>query len=260
MPEGKEGRRVRASFRLRVGNRTLDARVNLPAEPVSVEELLPVLYAFADAYLRAVLAQAEEQGLRISCRSGCGACCAQLVPVSEAEARWLANLIAAMPETRQRQVRAKFAALRAKLEAAGLWERLRHTEALPDLEARRRIGMEYFALGAPCPFLEDQSCSIYPDRPMRCREYFVTSPAACCADPRPETIRVVPLPVKFSEILYCFDDGEGQQSTKWVALSHALEWAREHASRQQRRLPAVQMFRNFLIQIAPPHPLPLQAE
>ncbi len=252
MAQEASDRRIEARFRLRVGNRTLEAAVNLPAESVTVEELLPVLYAFADAYLGAVIAQAEELGQRVSCKAGCGACCAQLVPVSEAEARRLARLLHEMPEPRRSRLRDRFQHLRGKLTAAGLWERLLDTGKLADLDARRRIGMEYFLLGEPCPFLENQSCSIYPDRPMRCREYFVTSPPAHCADPRPETIRMVPLPVKFSEILYCFDDGRGLQSTRWVALSHILEASggrREHAG---PALPAVEMFRNFLVQIATP--------
>ncbi len=252
MAEEAGERRIVARFRLRVGNRTLEASVNLPAAPVTVEELLPVLYAFADAYLSAVIAQAEELGRRVSCKAGCGACCAQLVPVSEAEAQRLAKLVAEMPEPRRREVLERFQRLRGRLEGAGLWERLRDTGALPDLEARRRIGMEYFALREPCPFLENQSCSIYADRPMRCREYFVTSPPVHCADPRPETIRMVPLPVKFSEILYCFDDGRGLEATRWVALPHILEWAQEHGEHARPALPAVEMFRNFLIQIAPP--------
>lgn len=252
MPQEAGERRIEAQFRLRVGNRTLEATVNLPAAPVTVEELLPVLYAFADAYLAAVIAQASELGRHVSCKAGCGACCAQLVPVSEAEAQRLARLVSGMPEPRRSQILERFRRLRAKLEAAGLWDRLRDTSALPDLETRRRLGMEYFALREPCPFLENQSCSIYPDRPMRCREYFVTSPPAHCADPRPETIQTIPLPVKFSEILYCFGDGRGLQSTRWVALSHILDWARDRPDGAAPALPAVEMFRNFLIQIAPP--------
>lgn len=244
--------RVEAQFRLRVGNRTLEATLNLPAEPISVEELLPALYAFADAYLEAVRIQARESGLQISCRPGCGACCAQLVPLSEAEALRLARLVQQMPAPRRDQILGRFRLLRQRLEDAGLWERLRDTEALPDLEVRRRIGIEYFSLGVPCPFLENQSCSIYPDRPMRCREYFVTSPAVHCADPSPETVKVLPLPVKFSEVLYCFGDGRGFENTRWVPLSHLFDWMERNETRQPVLLPAVEMFRNFLVQIAPP--------
>ncbi|MCS7314104.1 MAG: YkgJ family cysteine cluster protein [Bryobacterales bacterium] len=252
MPEEAGQRRIEARFRLRVGNRTLEASVNLPAGPVTVEELLPVLYAFADAYLSAVLAQAEELGCKVSCAPGCGACCAQLVPVSEAEARRLARLIEQMPAMRRAEVLERFRRLRLKLEAAGLWERLRDTDALRNPDERRQVGREYFALREPCPFLEDQSCSIYPNRPMRCREYFVTSPPAHCADPQPETVRTVPLPVKLSEILFCFDDGRGNRGTRWMALSHILEWAAGPRQSEPAALPAVEMFRNFLNQVAAP--------
>ncbi len=250
MEEASGGRRILVSFRLRVGDRTLEANVSLPAEPVRPLELLPALFALADAYLSAVVVQVEEQGRRISCRAGCSACCSQLVPVSETEAWHLAQVVAALPPARRAVVLRRFERALERLADAGLLERLRDTGALRDLEARRRIGMEYFTLGIACPFLEEGNCSIYPDRPLRCREYLVTSPAIYCADPRPETIQMVPLPAKLSEILFCFGDGKGLEATRWLALPLALEWAREHDPAMQPALPAPEQFRNFLWQLA----------
>ncbi len=252
MEEQTGGLRVLVSFTLRVGDRTLEATVSLPQEPVRPLELLPVIFALADAYLSAVIVQVEEQGRRISCRAGCGACCSQLVPVSETEAWHLAQVVASLPPSRQAVVLRRFQRALERLADAGLLERLRDTQALRDLEARRRIGMEYFALGIACPFLEEGNCSIYRDRPLRCREYLVTSPAASCAEPRPETIEMVPLPAKPSEILFCFGDGKGHQATHWLALPLALEWAREHDPVSQPNVPAPEQFRNFLTQLAAP--------
>lgn len=252
MEERAEERRIQVRFQLRVGDRTLEASVNLPASPVRPLELLPVLFALADAYLGAVVAQVEEQGRRISCRAGCGACCAQLVPVSETEAWHLARVVAALPPARQAVVRQRFRKALEQLAAAGLLERLRDTASLPDLEARRRIGREYFSLGIPCPFLEEQSCSIYADRPMRCREYLTTSPAIYCADPRPETIQMVPLPAKPSEVLFCFGDARGREATRWLALPLALEWAADHDPESQPAACAPEQFRDFLFNLAPP--------
>ncbi|MDX1981463.1 MAG: YkgJ family cysteine cluster protein, partial [Bryobacteraceae bacterium] len=47
----------------------------------------------------------------------------------------------------------------------------------------REIAAEYFGLGLVCPFLEDDACGIYEQRPFVCRQYLVTSPAEMCADP-----------------------------------------------------------------------------
>ena len=49
-------------------------------------------------------------------------------------------------------------------------------------------------MGVPCPFLEDESCSIHPERPLVCREYLVTSPAALCAGPTQEGVTPVAVP------------------------------------------------------------------
>ena len=51
-------------------------------------------------------------------------------------------------------------------------------------EERTELAYEYFKHGIACPFLEDESCSIHPDRPMACREYLVSSPAENCRAPR----------------------------------------------------------------------------
>ena len=41
---------------------------------------------------------AVAEGETISCKKGCGACCRQLVPISQVEARRIRDLVEAMPE------------------------------------------------------------------------------------------------------------------------------------------------------------------
>src|SRR5262249_61696224 len=60
-------------------------------------------------------------------------------------------------------------------------------ESAPDL-------YEYFRLGIDCPFLEDETCMIYADRPLVCRGYVVVSPPELCTDPRAGQVQVVRLP------------------------------------------------------------------
>ena len=84
-----------------------------------------------------------------------------------------------MPEPRRTEVRARFADAVAKIEAAGLLPEARAFDSLPD-EQYLALHPRYFALQIACPFLEDESCSIYSQRPLVCREYLVTSPAEYC--------------------------------------------------------------------------------
>src|SRR5436305_2819221 len=84
----------------------------------------------------------------------------------------------------------------------------------------------YFNLGIDCPFLEDESCSIHPDRPLSCREYLVTSPAEHCTAPTRDTIRRVPTP-GFAMTAFAILDGPPPvgKGCRWVPLVLALEWA-----------------------------------
>ena len=86
----------------------------------------------------------------------------------------------------------------------------------------------YFAATVACPFLDDEACSIYPDRPTICREYLVTSPAENCRSPTPDTIRRVPIAGSLSAALIMVDrdpDGEHHgplllvESLAWVAAN-----------------------------------------
>jgi hypothetical protein len=84
-------------------------------------------------------------------------------------------------------------------------------------------------LGIPCPFLEEESCSIHPDRPIPCREYLVTSPAVECARPTAETVHCVPLPMKVSRAALRLEEpGLGERVVPWVPLTLAPDWAAEH--------------------------------
>src|SRR3546814_4607207 len=90
------------------------------------------------------------------------------------------------PPDEAERIRARFGEAVARLKAAGLHGRLEDRASLRTAEQTRALGLDYFRAGVACPFLVDESCGIYAVRPMKCREYLVTSPAANCADPRSE--------------------------------------------------------------------------
>lgn len=161
---------------LEIGEERIPVEMTVPAGPVAVEDVLPILHGLSSLFATRATARVEAEGREISCRAGCGACCRQLVPVAPAEARALARLVEAMPEPRRERVRRRFEAALDILEPLGLMERL-------DLNRNDRqvIARDYFAAGVACPFLEDEACSIHADRPLSCREYLVTSPPDRCA-------------------------------------------------------------------------------
>ena len=187
-------RSVAVKVALTIRGRKFDLELGVIADTVSAEAMLPLFRSFAESFVDVAVKEAEAQGKKISCQKGCGACCRQLVPISAIEARQLAKMIEQMPPVRRQIIRQRFANARRKLDEAGLLESLLRPQELDD-QRRESISAEYFSLGIACPFLEFESCSIHPERPIACREYLVTSPAQNCASPRPEKVERIASPV-----------------------------------------------------------------
>lgn len=235
---------VSANVRLAGPDWELRTAMSVPAGPTRLDELLPLMQTFADAVVDSVGKEVEARGGKISCKNGCGACCRQLVPLAEAEARQLHSLVERLSEPRRSAVRARFAEACSRLEAADLLDKLQCPAVWSDGDGRS-IGLAYFHLGIPCPFLEEESCSIYADRPLGCREYLVTSPAGDCARPTSESVACVPLPFKVWTAVARFDDvAPAARFIRWVPLILALDWAEAHPDDTTLR-PGPELLREF---------------
>jgi Fe-S-cluster containining protein len=219
---------ITANVALTVSGRRLELQMAVPTGPTRPVELLPLFHRITDAFVSAAVEAVTEEGKAISCRAGCGACCRQLVPIAPSEARRLKSLIDELPEPRQVAVRQRFADALGRLGQAGLLDKLRNLATMPK-EEHRALGLAYFTAGVPCPFLEDESCSVHPERPSACREYLVTSPAEYCSRPTAETIDCVAVPAKVSNAVARLEN-----PSQVVPLVLAPEWAVAHPDEPER--------------------------
>jgi hypothetical protein len=103
-------------------------QVGVPEVPIAATELLPLAQNLSNAIVDATMQEIETRGGKISCCKGCGACCRQLVPISDVEARYIAELVESLPEPRRSQVKARFEDAVKRLAEAGLLEKLRQPE------------------------------------------------------------------------------------------------------------------------------------
>lgn len=223
---------IEGDFTLSIAGEAVAFHVEVPDGPTTLEALLPVFQGLSNEIARRAAVREIAIGKSISCRAGCGACCRQAVPVAEAEARAIAALVEAMPEPRRSEIKARFEAAERRLEETALASQV---VDMPDGKTLVDVGMKYFGLGVPCPFLEAESCSIHPDRPLRCREYFVTSPAAACAAMVPGTIDRAPLAGVPSKALFAV--GAEHTPQGWLLLIDALSFA-EHFPEPSAARPA----------------------
>ncbi|MGB7191418.1 MAG: YkgJ family cysteine cluster protein [Acidobacteriaceae bacterium] len=220
---------VKASFGLPVGPGVLNFSVTLPAGQTNLTELLPIVQGLETAIIGRIGEEAKRAGTSISCRAGCGACCRQLVPVSLFEAEALASWIDSQPEEKRLEIEQRFHRALTALRDAGVIEKLVDEQWVEDGQLTTQLAIDYFHARVACPFLENESCSIHPIRPLSCREYLVTSPPALCDDPSVNAVSGVQLPIKLSRVLYSFGQELEQDRRGWIPLVFLLAWRKSGA-------------------------------
>ena len=205
----------------------VEMSMSVPAEPVKLRRMLPLLRQMSNGFVGAAEEQVAAAGKSVSCRAGCGACCRQLVPVSETEAFELSELVKSMPEPRRSVIRERFAEGLARLRSAGFFDRLEAASRGKEVEYRKAVN-EYFEYGVACPFLEDESCSIHEHRPITCREYLVTSPPELCSSAEGKGVQNVRQLFQLKEALISASRRATPEELPYVPMISVLEWVSEH--------------------------------
>jgi Fe-S-cluster containining protein len=215
---------VSVDFTIGIDGGKFTATAVVPAGQTNLTRILPVLQALDNAFIDGVVTQVNQAGLAISCKAGCGACCRQMVPISIFEAEALGAWIRTLPESRQRELALRFHQALLKLAASGLIDRMVNGDWLSETESARQLSLDYLYQRVPCPFLENESCSIHPIRPLICREYLVTSAPEHCFDPATLKVGPVHLPLNFSRILNVIGAELEQDSRGWIPLLFLFAW------------------------------------
>lgn len=236
---------VTASITLESGDFQMNAKVTIPAGPMRTSDLLPIVRSISEAVCGQTVQAVEAAGESISCKAGCGACCRHLVAISEVEARRMAAMVETLPEPRRQHVLDRYAAAIAQLESSGVLNDVRRMRQMTDDEYDD-LCQRYFAARVACPFLEDESCSIHPERPITCREYLVTNPPEICAELHPVGLRRVRvlLPI-FNAFARVQTAASKNMSERWVPLVLALEWSKQNTTLPPSK-PGPELLREFL--------------
>ena len=209
----------------------LSTAVDVPTAFVPVTAIVPLLRRFGEEAQMLVETQLSSEGKTRSCTKGCFACCHMLVPLSVPEAYALINCIRSWPVEKQQRIAERLAQVKSVLLSQGLWHRLvelGESSLPPDDEMLEPINQEFYALRIACPFLEENMCSIYDERPAACRELLVTSPADRCQDMANPEILPIPAPVRMSPVLGLLWSELTDSPPRLIPLPIVSEWVEQH--------------------------------
>ncbi len=210
---------------LSVNGAPLKLTLTVPSKPVKPQVMLPIFQQMANAFTDIGEKEVEKAQKKISCQKGCGACCRQPVPLAEIEIYHITQLVDQLPEPRQAVIKKRFEEASAHFHQNGWFDAFQQCEQEEEL---KKLVREYFNEGIACPFLEEESCSIHPHRPIVCREYLVTSPSVHCANPSEENIDQMSLPLNVSNGLRHVGQSGKLSKKNFIPMVFALEWAKQN--------------------------------
>lgn len=226
--------------------------VGVPTSFVPITAILPLMRSLGEEVQALEQRRLVEAGRTVSCQKGCAACCRMLVPISVPEAFALAQAIDRLEQSERNRRLAKLDLAQQQLARAGLLTKLSSFAESPDPvndEAIEPLNRAYYALRMPCPFLDDEVCSIYADRPAACRELAVTSPATECQDMTKHTVQPIPVAVRISTALSLLWADLTATTPRLIPLPLAIDWAKRHQAEQTQRWAGTELFEKALDKI-----------
>ena len=227
--------------------------VGVPTSFVPVTAILPLMHSLGAETQALEQRRLLDVGQTVSCQKGCAACCRMLVPVSAPEAFSLANRIERSDGSERARLLAQLDLANQRLAKAGLLKQLialsESTHPVSD-EAIEPLNRAYYALRMPCPFLDNEVCSIYEDRPAACRELAVTSPATECEDMTNAAIQPVPVAVRISTTLSLLWAELTGTVPRLIPLPLAVDWATRHQVEQRGKWAGTELFQKALDKVS----------
>lgn len=223
-------------------------KVAVTTGPLSLAGLVPTVYELTNALVGRAIGREQDAGRTLSCRAGCGACCRHMVPLSPPEAFYLMDVIESFEPVRRATVLERFDEIVGVLDARGMIDKL--LEPPPCDEPVLPVAREYFGLGQACPLLVDESCSIHAHRPIACRDYNVTSPAAWCGRPYEHAISKVPMRLPLSVPLSKLTGIVTGEKACLIPLTLVPRWVSGRGDLRARRWPGLELFDRLLAQLA----------
>ena len=218
----------------------LTTAVDVPTGFIPITSIVPFTRRLGEEAAQLEIQHATEADRTISCRIGCAACCRMLVPLSAPESFALRQYIEQLPTDRRTHLLNRLSDTKDRLSREGLWSRLNEiaeaSTAVPD-EELDPINRSYYALRIPCPYLENELCSIYEARPAACRELLVTSPAELCQDMAENPVAPLPVSMRMSSILGLLWGTLTSSPPRLIPLPIALEWAERHEEESRQTWP-----------------------
>ncbi|MBL7186359.1 MAG: YkgJ family cysteine cluster protein [Phycisphaerae bacterium] len=237
------------NLELDVLDERLRFRIGVADEQVRLADIVPLARTISARIADIVIARNRREGIDIACRKGCGHCCkSHLVPLAIPEVFRLKEYIYSRPRD-QRDAMLRLCLLAAKgilsEEPPEFMAPRTPTDSIDSLAFLSDVSKWYVGLGVCCPFLSKNICTIYENRPLACRDYFVYGGSNACvnADAAAERVK---MPVPMVEVLGQLAGEFEDDDIEAVILPLTPVWCEQNVDRAERTWSAKTMAKRFV--------------
>jgi len=209
--------------------------LSLPPRQASLADLMTSAWRWCDDVIAYVMDRLGEEKAVVACAKGCpGNCCrTNVVLLSVPEALCLGGVLFSGPDAaaRMHACRLAAAAARNRLDAI--------SGAVPGADPQRLLGRWFTAAGLACPFLSpDGVCDIHPQRPLVCRQWFVTDSWRHCTPAGTDPRYTVRMPVSVTDVLVRATSHLLGRNHEMVVLPALHDWYAANSDLQGRTWPS----------------------
>ncbi|HUS73102.1 MAG TPA: YkgJ family cysteine cluster protein [Sedimentisphaerales bacterium] len=226
----------------------LNFHIDVGKGQARLADIVPLARTICTEITNVVVENIHGDGGHIPCCEGCAACCGPyLVPLSVPEVLRLKDEISAAQEhQRQSMFRACLLSAQRILSQEPPKSLMSQTAESSKVSSAELdlVSSWYASLKLTCPFLYNNVCTIYEQRPLACREHFVKGSADAC-EGECSTAEVVEMPVQLPNALAQLAGELEGTSVEAVILPLALVWCEQNPERAERTWPAVMMVKRF---------------
>ena len=217
---------------LEVVDELLPVRIGVRNGTAKLADIAPMARELSSKIADVGLRHFKRNGKTIPCRKGCASCCHYIVVLTAPDAFRLVEEVHKMLPQRRKEVKKSF-------RKANEW-----FEQHPGKFQRADGAPGSDNLRYPCPFLDNNQCTIYENRPIICREWMVTGTEQNCREDK-KVRRLVPS-VHIGDVLRQLAARLEDKSCEDVTLPALFEWYSQNIKRSKRVWPAKLVVEQFL--------------
>lgn len=236
------------SLKLNIFGNELNLAMMFQDAPAKLADIVPAARQLSDIINNVVIEHNTQNDNPVSCCAGCCHCCNYIVPISPAEAFQIKQEVLSMPRKKSTKLIRKCTIASRKI--------LNNVPSLPipsdnqaDTTIHRmleQLSQWYTSLDISCPFLSDNHCRIYENRPLACREHFVVSPPECCEFDFSTKAQKVTMPVRISDVLTEMCSNLLDNDNEAIMLPLSIAWCNTYYQIDECSWPAGQLVETFI--------------